>query len=145
MARPKANIDLVELEKLCGLQCTDEEIAAFLGISSRTLQRRRQNTKFAEAMDRAKAKGRISVRRHLFRLAANGNVAAAIFLAKNVLHYRDVVSNEHSGPNGTAIQIEGKPDFNQLNEDDLRQLRAITLKTRPDKGNRQGTGNAKPA
>ena len=47
MARPKANIDLVELEKLCGLQCTDEEIAAFLGISSRTLQRRRQNKKFA--------------------------------------------------------------------------------------------------
>ena len=47
MARPKANIDLVELEKLCGLQCTDEEAAAFLGISTRTLQRRRQNKKFA--------------------------------------------------------------------------------------------------
>jgi hypothetical protein len=145
MARPKTNIDLVELEKLYGLQCTDEEAAAFLGISSRTLQRRRQNKKIAEAMDRAKAKGRVSVRRHLFRLAAAGNIAAVIFLAKNVLGYRDVVSNEHSGPNGSAIQIEGKPDFNQLNEDELRQLRTITLKTRPDKGNRQGTGNSQPA
>jgi hypothetical protein len=33
-----------------------------------------------------------------FRLAANGNVAAAIFLAKNLLRYKDVFSNEHSGP-----------------------------------------------
>jgi hypothetical protein len=145
MARPKADIDLVELEKLCGLQCTDEEAAAFLGISTRTLQRRRQNKKFAEAMDRAKAKGRVSVRRHLFRRAAEGNIAAVIFLSKNVLGYRDVVSTEHSGPNGTAIQIESKPDFTQLNDEDLRQLRSITLKTQPDRRHRPGAGDAQPS
>ena len=37
-----------------------------------------------EVMDRAKAKGRVSVRRSLFRLAGSGNIAAAIFLAKKV-------------------------------------------------------------
>ncbi len=89
MARPRTNIDLVELEKLYGLQCTDREVAAYLGISSRTLERRKAEKKFAETIDRAKAKGQVSVRRHLFRLATNGNVAAAIFLAKNVLGYRD--------------------------------------------------------
>ena len=42
MARPEAKIDLVELEKLCGMQCTDEEIAAFFGVSKRTIERRRK-------------------------------------------------------------------------------------------------------
>jgi hypothetical protein len=129
MARPNVKIDVVEMEKLYGLQCTDEEVAAFLGISTRTLSRRRQVKKFAEAMDRAKAKGRVSVRRALFRLAASGNIAAAIFLSKNLLGYKDVVSNEHSGPDGTAIQIANKPDLTQLNDEELRQLRALAEKT----------------
>jgi hypothetical protein len=128
MARPEAKIDLVEMEKLYGMQCTDEEVAAFFGVSSRTIQRRRQIKHFGEAADRAKAKGRISVRRHLFRLAAAGNVAAAIFLAKNLIGYRDVVSNEHSGPNGSPIPIATNPDFSQLNDEELQQLRAIAEK-----------------
>jgi len=85
MPRPKAKIDMVELEKLCGMQCTDEEIAAWFGISTRAVERRRAAAKFGEVMEQAKAKGRVSVRRTLFKLAASGNVAAAIFLAKNVL------------------------------------------------------------
>lgn len=129
MARPEAQIDLIELEKLCGMQCTDEEIAAFLGVSTRTIERRRKVKQFSEIMDRAKAKGRVSVRRSLFRLAAAGNIAAAIFLAKNLLGYRDVVANEHSGPGGAAIPISAKPDFSQLSDDELRQLRAIAQKT----------------
>src|SRR6266852_3507435 len=114
MARPETKIDLVELEKLCGLQCTDEEIAAFFGVSTRTIERRRQVKKFSEVMEQAKAKGRVSVRRSLFRLANAGNIAAAIFLSKNILGYRDVVANEHSGPGGAAIPISTKPDFSQL-------------------------------
>ena len=105
MARPKVKIDLTELEKLYGMQCTDEEVAGFLGISTRTLTRRKQVKKTAEVIDRAKAKGRVSVRRALFRLAASGNVAAAIFLAKNLLGMRDVVSNEHSGPEGGPVEL----------------------------------------
>lgn len=109
MARPEANIDLVELEKLCTMQCTDEEVAAFFGVSTRTIERRRKVERFRKIMDNAKAKGRISVRRSLFRLAANGNIAAAIFLAKNLLGYRDVVNNELSGVAGGAIQIAARP------------------------------------
>src|SRR5262249_47586121 len=61
MARPKAKIDLSELEKLCGLQCTDAEIAAFFGVSARTIERRRQVQKFADVMERSKLKGKVSV------------------------------------------------------------------------------------
>ena len=105
MARPKANIDLAELEKLCSMQCTDEEIAAWFGVSARTVGRRRKNAKFRDVMEQARAKGRVSVRRNLFRLANNGNIAAAIFLAKNVLGYRDVLRNEHSAPEGGDFQM----------------------------------------
>ena len=131
MARPKVKIDLAEVEKLYGMQCTDEEVAAFLGVSTRTIERRRQNPLFNEMAERAKAKGRISVRRSLFRLAAAGNIAAAIFLSKNLLGYRDVVNNEHSGPGGGPIQVAGRPDLSQLSDDEIQQLRLIADKTLP--------------
>jgi hypothetical protein len=133
MGRPRVKIDVTELEKLYGMQCTDDEVAAFFGISTRTLARRRDVKKFAEAIDRAKAKGRVSVRRNLFRMAAAGNIAAAIFLAKNVLGYRDVVNTEHSGLAGGPIQIAAKPDFSQLTDEELRLLRSVADKTRPDR------------
>ena len=131
MARPEAKIDLVELEKLCNMQCTDEEIAAFFGVNNRTIERRRKVAKFRDIMDRAKAKGRVSVRRNLFRLANNGNIAAGIFLAKNLLGYRDVVNTEHTGLAGGPIQIASKPDYSQLSDEELKQLRLIAEKTLP--------------
>src|SRR6266849_4748748 len=130
MARPKVKIDLAELEKLCVMQCTDDEVAAFFGVSTRTIERRRQVKKFNDVMDRGKAKGRLSVRRHLFRLAGGGNVAAAIFLSKNLLGYKDYVNSELTGAAGGPIQIAAKPDFSQLTDEELRQLRAIADKTR---------------
>jgi hypothetical protein len=105
MPRPKTKIDMAELEKLYGMQCTDEEVAAFFGVSTRTIERRCQTKSFREVKERGRAKGRVSVRRDLFRQAANGNIAAAIFLAKNLLGYRDVMSNEHSGPGGGELQM----------------------------------------
>ena len=101
--RPKSILQ--ELERLCTIQCTDEEIAAFLRVSTRTIERRRKVQSFREAMERGKAKGRVSLRRNLFHLALNGNLGANIFLAKNLLGYKDVVSNEHSGPEGGPIEM----------------------------------------
>jgi hypothetical protein len=53
MARPKAKIDLAELEKLCAMQCTDEEIAAFFGVSTKTVERRRKVQRFSDLMEHA--------------------------------------------------------------------------------------------
>ena len=105
MPRPKVKIDLAELEKLYTMQCTDEEVAAFVGVSIRTLERRKKVKNIQEIIERARAKGRVSVRRGLFKLAATGNVAATIFLSKNLLGYRDVLSNEHRIPEGKEFQM----------------------------------------
>jgi hypothetical protein len=131
MARPEAKIDLAELEKLCAIQCTSEEIAAFFGVSTKTIERRRKVERFSDVMEQARAKGRVSVRRNLFRLAGNGNVAAAIFLAKNLLGYRDVVANEHSGPDGRPISIDSRPDLSHLSDEELQQLHSFADKAQP--------------
>src|SRR5215472_6703062 len=128
--RPRAGrkaikIDVAELEKLCGLQCTDAEIASFFGVSTRTIERRKAQTAFTEAIERGRAKGKLSVRRMLFGMAAKGNIAAVIFLAKNTIGYRDVVASELSGPNGTPIEVDRQLDFSDLTDEELQQLRAI--------------------
>jgi hypothetical protein len=135
VARPEKRIDLEEMEKLYGLQCTDEEVASFFGVSIRTIVRRRQVRTFQEAKDRALAKGRVSVRRNLFRLSAGGNVAATIFLAKNLLGYKDYVANELSGPNGSPIAIGPAPEMEQPTDEELKQLAVLVSKThQPHKG-----------
>ena len=92
-----ARIDLAELEKLCGLQCTDEEIAAWFGVTTRTIERRRKVRKFAEVMDRGKAKGRISVRRQQMKLLEAGNATMGVWLGKNILGQVDEIRHELSG------------------------------------------------
>jgi hypothetical protein len=133
--RKKVNIDLEQVEKLCGLQCTDEELASFFGVSPRTIERRKAQPAFAEAMTRGKAKGRLSLRRNLWGLAAKRNPAANIFLAKNLLGYKDYFANELSGPNGDPIAIGPAPELGGLNADELKQLIALLNKgERPNKG-----------
>ena len=94
MAARRSDIDLVELEKLCQLSCTDEEIAAWFGTSTRTIERRRREPKFAEIMARGKAKGRISVRRMQMKLLEQGNATMGIWLGKQLLGQKDQVATE---------------------------------------------------
>ena len=84
-----AEIDLEELEKLCALQCTDEELALWFKVSTRTIERRRQEPEFGEAMQRGKARGRMSIRRAQMRMLEAGNPAIAIWLGKQYLNQSD--------------------------------------------------------
>src|ERR1700730_9340101 len=95
-------IDLIALEKLCGLQCTDEEIASWFGVTTRTIERRRKNKKFAEVMQRGKAKGRISVRRMQMKLLENGNATMGVWLGKNILGQTDEI---HHQIDGRAVSV----------------------------------------
>ena len=133
--RKAVSIDLEQVEKLCALQCTDEELASFFGVSPSTIDRRKKQPGFAEAMARGRAKGRLSLRRNLFGLANKGNPAANIFLAKNLLGYKDYFTNEISGPDGGPIVLGAAPELGGLTDEELRQLRDLVAKTeRPRKG-----------
>ena len=124
--RKPAPIDLNELEKLCSLQCSDEEIAAWFNVSVRTIQNRRQQRQFAKVMRRGKAKGCISVRRAQMRLLEAGNGTIAVWLGKTLLGQRDTL--QISGANGGPIQTESRPDYSRLSEDELRVLQATLAK-----------------
>jgi hypothetical protein len=95
-------MDLAELEKLCVLQCTDVEIAAWFGVTTRTIERRRKVKKFADIMDRGKAKGRISVRRQQMKLLEAGNATMGVWLGKQLLGQTD---HFYHDINGTQINI----------------------------------------
>ena len=51
-----AKIDLAELERLSAMQCTDEEIAAWFKVTTRTIERRRKVKRFADVTERGRAK-----------------------------------------------------------------------------------------
>lgn len=91
MARPRKEIDKVQFEKLCGLQCTQTEIADFFGCSADTIERwckRTYKKRFAEIYREKRGMGAISLRRMQWRLAEK-NAAMAIFLGKQYLGQRD--------------------------------------------------------
>lgn len=104
--RPKAEIDLKELEKLCSLNCTDEELAAFFSVTTRTIENKRKEKAYAEVMSRGKAFGRISLRRSQMRLAEAGNATMNIWLGKQLLGQRDDFRDE-----AKDAEVSIAPDF----------------------------------
>ena len=87
MARPKIQIDYITVEKLANIQCTQEEIANFLGISVRTLQR---DDEFCRIYKKGQDNGKMSLRRMQYKLAEK-NASMAIWLGKQYLGQRDII------------------------------------------------------
>lgn len=91
IGRPLKEIDKVQFEKLCNLQCTLLEIAGFFNCSDDTIERwckRTYKTTFAECFKTFSQDGKISLRRTQFKLAER-SAAMAIFLGKQYLGQTD--------------------------------------------------------
>jgi hypothetical protein len=129
--RKPVHIDLSELEKLSALHCTDEEIAGWFGVSTRTIENRRKRPEFAEAMQRGRTKGRISVRRAQMKLLEEGSGTMGVWLGKQILGQRDVVTTEHIGSGGKPLEVAVKPDLTRLSDEDLIHLRELARKALP--------------
>jgi hypothetical protein len=101
MARPKKEIDYNAVEKLASIQCTQEEIANFLDVSVRTLQR---DEEFCQAYNKGKENGKMSLRRTQFKLAEK-SYAMAIWLGKQYLGQRDVPEQVEKSENGILQEL----------------------------------------
>lgn len=91
MARPRAEINQEEFEKLCGLQCTKDEICDWFSITDKTLDawcKRTYEQSFSVIFEKKRVRGKISLRRAQFKLAEK-SAAMAIFLGKNYLGQTD--------------------------------------------------------
>jgi hypothetical protein len=117
-----AAIDLEELEKLSALQCTDEELAAWFKVSTRTIERRRKEPEFAEAMERGKARGRMSIRRAQMRMLEQGNATMGVWLGKQYLGQTDHFYPESAGQQiyivAPAVSIQRQPTLEAPEDDD---------------------------
>ena len=96
MGRPKKDIDPNIVGELASILCTMNEIAAVVGCSVDTLERR-----FADIIKNGRENGKQSLRRKQWKLA-DTSAAMAIFLGKNYLGQRDVAV-EDSNERDTAI------------------------------------------
>src|SRR6266853_74469 len=113
----RAEIDLVELEKLCVLHCSDREIADWFGVSLRTIERRRHEPEFAAVMDRGRSKGKISVRRAQMKLLEQGNCTMAIWLGKQLLGQSDHVAHDFDDPLNKVFQVLATPKIWEVEQE----------------------------
>lgn len=93
MGRPKKEIDQEQFEKLCEIQCTQEEICNWFDVTDKTLTkwcREKYGAAFSEVFKQKRGKGKISLRRIQWQLAQN-SVPMAIWLGKQYLRQREQV------------------------------------------------------
>lgn len=92
MGRPRKEIDRIQFEKLCGLQCTAEEIAGFFEMSEDTLNERLKELydgrTFQDLFKIYRQQGKVSLRRHQFKLAER-SASMGIWLGKQFLDQKD--------------------------------------------------------
>lgn len=92
MARPRIEIDREQFQKLCAIQCTLAEIAAWFKCSEDTIEnwcKRELKMSFSDAYKMWSADGKISIRRIQFKMAEH-NPSMAMFLGKVYLGQREV-------------------------------------------------------
>lgn len=106
--RPLIDINKEEFEKLCKLQCTQEEIAGWFDCSEDTLRRfckREYKEAFCEVYKKLSAPGKISVRRMQFKIAESGNASMAIWLGKQYLGQTDKQEIEQTNNKPITINV----------------------------------------
>jgi hypothetical protein len=86
--RPNKEIDQEQFEKLCEIQCTQEEICEFLDVTDKTLARwckRTYGMGFCDVFRVKRKSGMISLRRAQYQVAKDGNPTMLIWLGKQWL------------------------------------------------------------
>lgn len=89
--RRKIEIDFKELERLCYMQCSEQEVAQWFHCSIDTIAsriREKFGISFPEYFEKHRVGGLISLRRNMFKMSEQ-HPSMAIFLAKNWLGMKD--------------------------------------------------------
>ena len=124
VGRPKTEIDISDLRKVCVLQLTMPEIAAYFDIPLRTLEDRvKAEPELRDIIQQGREQGKISVRRKQFQIMdEQNNATMAIWLGKQLLGQRDkhdVVTEDKSGQKLTeAFDIIAQMARNKADEED---------------------------
>lgn len=110
--RPKKEIDYDTVTKLANIQCTQQEIASFLNIGLRTLQR---DEKFMEIFEKGRENGKASLRRIQWKHAEK-SASMAIFLGKQYLGQRDNIEVSNTDEMNKVKELLEKIEQGAKNE-----------------------------
>lgn len=116
----RTNIDREVFEQLCGIQCTQQEIADFFGMSVDSVLRWCKDTynmTFEEAFSQFRSKGRVSLRRTQWRMSEK-NPALAIWLGKQYLGQKDEQNiNQNFSPIVIKDDLSDEPSAPTVKDD----------------------------
>ena len=120
VGRPKTEIDLVELEKVCRLNCTMPEIAFYFNMPLRTLEDKYTNDEnVRNTIQKGRATGMLSLRRKQIQIMNDTNsTPMAIWLGKQILGQKD----RHEITQDINIEERKVLDISRLTDDDLNYL-----------------------
>jgi len=110
MARPRKQIDPDQVRRLAMINCTMVEIAAVVGCSVDTIERR-----FADVVKEGHEQGKSSLKRMMWESCQKGNVSMMIFLSKQMLGYSDKVEQK------VDTIVNGEPLTKERIEEALRK------------------------
>lgn len=105
MARPKKQIDPIEVEKLAAMGCANTEIAAFFDCSADTIERR-----FAGVLRKGREKGKTKLRRLQWQAAEKGNVVMLIWLGKQYLGQKEHIDQTIDLDANVEVTLEWDDD-----------------------------------
>ncbi len=104
--RPRIEIEMETLRALVRIQCTADEVAAYLDCSIDTLERRLKEegwTGWGEFYKTNNSAGKVSLRRMQWESARKGDKTMQIWLGKQILGQADKVENTHQGDIGGVL------------------------------------------
>ncbi len=113
--RPRLNIDPRIVRRAASVHCTDEEIATLCGCSVDTL-----TAQFSDLIKELRQNTRESIRKSQIKRALAGSDTMLIWLGKILLHQKEYVTMEHSGPDGKPIQTQ--TSINIVSQETLNRL-----------------------
>jgi len=113
IGRPRKELDWDEFDKLCLIQCTEQEIAGWFDMSIETLKKRcveEHGLTFLELYTQKSAEGKTSLRRAQWKSALSGDRTMMIWLGKNHLGQRDAPLEVTGAGGGPVIVRFDKQD-----------------------------------
>lgn len=127
MARPRKEVNWKQVEKMCHIDCTGEEIAAVLGISYDTLDRaciREQNQSFADYFSQKRGVGNTSLRRRQYKAAMDGSNAMLIWLGKQRLGQseKSIVDNRSSDGSMTPQPATIRYSIKNMTDEQIEKM-----------------------
>jgi AraC-like DNA-binding protein len=125
MGRPPVELTPEQVRNAARCALTMDEMAAVLGCSSRTLERRFHQRAYAEAYEQGQELAKADIKRLLFRAGHQGSVKALQFLANNLLGWSDKVTSTVDQSVSYVVEMPSMMDEGQWLESFASGARAL--------------------